>query len=487
MKKLHIKIGVSAVTVLAAVGAIFLWSPALKSHAESDTTDVNLNINDVMSLSLNADSLVLNTTPGHFVSGTIQATASTNSPYGYTLTLEDADSNTALTHENTSVSNAFTSDYTGSLTSSEMYDNTWGFSLNSTDFFRIPSYGWPVALKRTTEIMPTAPETTDVTFGVKAGSIVAGAYSDSLIFTMYVNGQDGKPKETDDPAEPGSAECYGIHCIRSMQEMTADICAGSTTPDVSATALDWDGSHHGDPSYVPRTTLTDYRDFNVYIVSKLADGNCWMSQNLAFALDKTVALTSYRTDLTTKESWTPARSTMNNAILGWPQGATQAAQTTYSYRLARAERYYRGGTQKSSSPTRSTREYYWEDGGTYYNWYAATAGDGLANVPSGTFEDSICPKGWRLPPITGDKSFGHLVVDTYNATPTSALQAPLNFVLAGGFTFSNQTKDTQGTHAYYWTATGGRGITHVFKINTSIEADVQINSGNGESIRCVAR
>lgn len=49
---------------------------------------------------------------------------------------------------------------------------------------------------------------------------------------------------------------------------------------VTVTQLDTDGSHHGDPNYVPTKTLIDTRDNNTYTVSKLADGKCWMTQNL---------------------------------------------------------------------------------------------------------------------------------------------------------------------------------------------------------------
>lgn len=483
MKKLQKITGSFALFLLAALIATFANPLVLSSYAESGTTDVTLNINAVMSLSLDANSIALDTTPGHFVSDVINATVSTNSQYGYTLTLEDVDSNTHLVHTNEGVSDSFSSEFSGSKTSSEMDNNTWGFSLNADDYFKVPQNGSPVALKRTLDKMTTASEVVPVTFGIKVGNVVSGSYSDQVLFTMYVNGQDGKPSDGTDPEDPGEKDCYGIHCIASMQEMTTEICAESTTPDASATDLDWTGEHHGDPSYVPRTILTDYRDFNVYTVSKLADGNCWMSQNLALVLDKTMPLTNYRTDLNTKESWTPANSTMTSSISGWPRNNTRASQDPYSYRLVRADRYYRDGTTKASSPTRNSKEYYWEDGGAYYNWYAATAGTGIW---AATFsDDSICPKGWMLPPRAGDKSFDNLVT-LYQATPTSVLQAPLNFVHAGSYTFSNASTSDQGSKGYYYTSNGNGEHVYVFKVDHEV-ATVQIMKGNGNEIRCVAR
>ena len=111
MKKLQKITGSFALFLLAALIATFANPLVLSSYAESDTTDVTLNINAVMSLSLDANSIALDTTPGHFVSDVINATVSTNSQYGYTLTLEDVDSNTHLVHTNEGVSDSFSSEF----------------------------------------------------------------------------------------------------------------------------------------------------------------------------------------------------------------------------------------------------------------------------------------------------------------------------------------------------------------------------------------
>ena len=83
-----------------------------------------------------------------------------------------------------------------------------------------------------------------------------------------------------------------IHTISNMQDITPEVCDATTKPAKTATAFDWDGSHHDDTSYIPRTALKDTRDETFYLVSKLADGNCWMSQNLALELTKNTAITA---------------------------------------------------------------------------------------------------------------------------------------------------------------------------------------------------
>ena len=65
--------------------------------------------------------------------------------------------------------------------------------------------------------------------------------------------------------------------IEYMQDMTPEICDASPTP----VAFLEDGTVNVD---VPETTLIDSRDGSHYIVRKLADGSCWMAENLRLDL-----------------------------------------------------------------------------------------------------------------------------------------------------------------------------------------------------------
>ena len=55
-------------------------------------------------------------------------------------------------------------------------------------------------------------------------------------------------------------------------------------------------------------TLIDSRDGKSYIVRKLADGNCWMVQNLDLDLQDNVQLTAADTDLNSKDTWIPTNT-----------------------------------------------------------------------------------------------------------------------------------------------------------------------------------
>ena len=80
-----------------------------------------------------------------------------------------------------------------------------------------------------------------------------------------------------------------IHDITYMQEMTAEVCAATETP-----LAEEDGALITE---VPEATLIDSRDGKSYLVRKLADGHCWMAQNLALDLSTEKTLTSDDTDI----------------------------------------------------------------------------------------------------------------------------------------------------------------------------------------------
>jgi uncharacterized repeat protein (TIGR02543 family)/uncharacterized protein (TIGR02145 family) len=280
--------------------------------------------------------------------------------------------------------------------------------------------------------------------------------------------------------------------ISDMQEMTRAICDTATTPDKTATALDLDGSHIGDTNYVPQRTLTDTRgdgsgNTQTYIVRKMADGNCWMAQNLDYDLKTTNTLTP--DDSNVFSNWTPTRDTETTLT------ANSDNNSDYSYNPG--DKWYSGtsGTQTSSTtePADST-EAGTQHVGNYYNYYAATAG-------TGTFRDadgSICPRGWVLPRYTGNRSMYYLVYTAYgynsasNATYSSALKsAPFNYILPGYIT-NTAVISSEGTYGQYWTSYAISSSYSYFFQNRSTSPYYSYASGSSgyryqrNSIRCVS-
>ena len=236
----------------------------------------------------------------------------------------------------------------------------------------------------------------------------------------------------------------GLSSIANMQDMTPEICAATITPNRTATTLDTDGSHYGDPNYVPTKTLTDTRDNNTYTVSKLADGKCWMTQNLRI-IDKTI--TPADSDVTSNYT-IPASS-----ISGFDHYDTSNAYIDNN------------------------------DGG-FYTWYAATAGTGTRSMSSGNTTVSICPKGWRLP--TGGNNGEFKTLDNnYN----SLMSNPVNLTLSGYV--GSSLRSTRGFYGYYWSSTVSvYSSDYAYNLSLNSSSVYPLNytgKADGYSVRCLAR
>ena len=244
----------------------------------------------------------------------------------------------------------------------------------------------------------------------------------------------------------------GLYSISNMQQMNPNICKANTTPNSTATQLDTDGSHHGDPNYVPTVTLTDTRDNNTYTVSKLADGKCWMTQNLRI-IDKTI---------------TPADSnvTANYTI---PASAANGFNT---FDVSRAY----------VDPTY----------GGYYNFHAVTAGVGRysSSTEGENITSSICPKGWRLPTSYRSDSDFHLLYNKYNSS-SRLLSAPVNFTLSGlaSNLAGSQILNNVGSAGFYASSTiYSANDSYTLTLNNTTVNPALKNSYkiNGFSVRCIA-
>ena len=93
-----------------------------------------------------------------------------------------------------------------------------------------------------------------------------------------------------------------------MQEMTSSICENS--PQLAT------------------KQLRDIRDGKYYWVTKLADGNCWMTQNLDLDLSTKVALTPNDSDVTT--NWTPGFDTATEATAETTSTVSQTGTRSWS-------------------------------------------------------------------------------------------------------------------------------------------------------------
>ena len=413
-----------------------LFAPILGSNASNQSTqELYANINPVISLSAPED-LNFTLTPtstGAFDSKELKVNVSTNAIKGYELYFSSEDEATDMKHASSSISNKISSNFTGSLTSTSMANNTWGYSLNNTDFSSIPKKSNQIKLKDLNTYPTATDRTQSVYFGVKADTTLpSGIYEKNIIFTAVAHANPPK--------------LQGIFTISNMQEMTSSICSKNTTPNNTATQLDTDGSHHGDPNYVPTKTLTDTRDNNTYTVSKLADGKCWMTQNLRI-IDKTI---------------TPADS-----------------DVTSNYTIPVSD--------LSGFDSYNTSNAYVDGDDGFYNWYTATAGTGTyaLSTQGQNTTVSICPKGWRLP-TGGNGGEFQTLYNNYNSS-SAIRSSPVNLTLSGDVYSSSRYN--QGSGGRYWSSTvhSSYGAYTLYLYTSNVDPAGNSGKDNGFSVRCVAR
>ena len=484
----------SIVTIMLSsmLGNVFV-SSHVSALTYQSTVSPEFTINEALTITLSSsdihiDELVVGQSD---ISNVVDITVLTNNSYGYTLTSTagngDTFTNTNLINadDNTKIFTSLAP--TDSISDPASFaDSKWGYSFSTdskttwSNYSGLPYYGNTGAtlLAKDTQSASTGDV---VNFRIAAKSSAtqnAGTYNNVINFSVT-----------------GNTRPNDIFDITTMQEMTSSICANTTTPNSSATTFDTFPKHRGDPNYVPRTTLTDTRDDSTYLISKLADGHCWMSQNLALELDAESSVTAYDFSAGTTFPYSPQNSTQYSTGIPWEEDAHDGAR---SYGGDKDK--YIGGTDITvSGGTGSDTGEPYEKIGILYNWAAATAQTGEQAAAAGASGEqeitkSICPKGWRLPANEGDYSFSTLMgsyglpTTNQNQGYSSQLQNPLNFNRPGNYYWSNGTLNDHGTAGYFWSSVGysARGAHNLFFYSTYFHPQSGYSRGMGFSVRCVA-
>ena len=501
------------------------FSPIVASNAETENTAKVSTPAGTISLATE-DNVTINITPTptqKIYSKTTALKITNSCKKGATITLSTNKSHNNLERQGT---DTLTKTIASITTTGNLADNSWGYTLDNTNYSKVPTKDQsPATIYNTTSdtTSTTTPENLNLTYAVKTDdTIPSGTYTNDLVYTVNVKPEclqytlkfnldngTGKPgatytdrqlsygtkinladftptrtnyefmgwiATTNNPATTqvtfaGNSNIdvnpandtevtlkakwryvKGLYSISNMQQMNPNICKANTTPLATATTLDTDGSHHGDPNYVPTVTLTDTRDNNTYTVSKLADGKCWMTQNLRI-IDKTI---------------TPADSnvTANYTI---PASAANGFNT---FDVSRAY----------VDPTY----------GGYYNFHTVTAGVGRysSSTEGENITSSICPKGWRLPTSYRSDSDFHLLYSKYNSS-SRLLSAPVNFTLSGlaSNLAGSQILNNVGSAGFYASSTiYSANDSYTLTLNNTTVNPALKNSYkiNGFSVRCIA-
>ena len=213
-------------------------------------------------------------------------------------------------------------------------------------------------------------------------------------------------------------------------------------------------------------TLRDTRDNTNYTVGKMADGRCWMLDNLALGR---VQLTSSDTNISASSYTFPAEAT------NWVN----------SYDTAKINTNYINETPDNTLPDYGSKT--WKVG-VYYNYCAATAG---TYCPAGdTAKDTpvtedICPKGWRLP--SGGPGGEFLALYTAYGRNYNNFRTSFRLPLSGNY--SSAQVYNQGSGGRWWSSTfyNGNGMYNLYAHTSGIAPQNANDRFNGFSVRCIAK
>ena len=255
------------------------------------------------------------------------------------------------------------------------------------------------------------------------------------------------------------------------------------------------------------TALTDSRDNDTYAVAKLADGKCWMIENLR--LDDSAELSSSNTHnpslpITNVYSENPTTSdhlspTTDPTQTAWCTTNSSACDDQ-SMVATNNTTLFTDNTASSYDASSNVYSY-----GNYYNWYSATGGHGKYGSNYGssyTAPGDICPAGWHLPTgkdATGE--FGLLDIalggtgagSSSSTTPTGADMSkawrtyPNNFVCSGSVGGASVSARNSG--GLYWSSSGygSGGAYNLYFISSRVYPGTNTNGKyDGRMVRCLS-
>lgn len=537
MRKQHIKINASRHLGMLGIGGIgllllvfclcpmsFQPANAWTTNPDEATAESSLKTNTqlwakpTIAISLSDTVNLGEITPkssGVFTEGTAKLVVETNSRNGLAVLLNAVDSN-AMTSDDKNIADSIKS-ISEKTTRDQFSGNTWGYYIGqaatdaSTEYSPVPDASTK-ALETTTS---GAVENYNIAFGAHIDTTLpAGMYSSSVLVSAVAN-----------------PITVTLSQITTMQQMEPGIC--------EATA---EGS---------TKQLIDERDNQKYWVAKLADGNCWMVQNLALNLTE-AGLRAANSDLASDWNQTSPYPPLNAFTSIAPITGIDKKQP-YSWNLGKwvlatplipagcnsvteqgtcdsagivdvsSSRFqptfdatagvwtYPNGT-KSSYTTIAVNCTEWNNNvcvagtydahyllGNYYAYNAAVATSGV-DLEQTEAPYSICPHGWKLPGVPNtENGYGTLlsaygisntITGTVDGKTYNLVEKPLYFIAAGTLEPVHRALYSNG--GSYWSSqalkVNGSSLMFTFDLSqSSVASRNNHHQYIGTTLRCVNR
>ena len=471
----HKLITAGLVGITACSGVMMVGAYADTPASSSSSANASVTVSNTINLTLTGGDLVIdNLTPGNASdSNIITATITSNSPYGYHLSATTGTSSGTTSLVNTADSNfSFANLSTNKATLNDFSDNTWGYSYSIDN----------------------------------GTSWISGDYGTAL------TGYNGLTLDNDDSGATGTT-LYNNDSYAGSTSVKFKIGAKSATTQAAGTYTGTvnfyaianpgpDNTLQGFAAGAASTTCTamstgdtlklkDSRDDTEYTIGKLADGKCWLLDNLALDLTNSTVLENLSSDNTNASTGLPylkGITTRDPSIDENGQYAT-AGVSNWTSGLSNSAPLV-NLTNKDVIPSDATSQTGQYRVGGYYNYCAASAGSycygngASEGTASGNATEDICPKGWRMP--TGGSSgeyqalYNNSSYNTY-ANYRSALRLPLS-----GF-FYDGSAYNQDLFGIFWSSTRGdiNGMHYLNLSSDNINPVDLSNRALGGSVRCL--
>ncbi|MBR3270254.1 hypothetical protein IKG07_03350 [Candidatus Saccharibacteria bacterium] len=294
------------------------------------------------------------------------------------------------------------------------------------------------------------------TLGTSYGIWWSSTNSASQDYGRYLLMYNGTNMFYDPNNNDGRGDGIHVRCIKDDSDLPV-------MQNISQSELDSLMPNTGDTAM-----LKDNRDGGKYKVSKLADGNIWMLDNLALDLTDS-SVQANLTESTTNASTASLTNLKNNVSSSWAD----------AYNLPKIN---------TASKNTTTTNYGAGNGkvGIYYNFCAASAGSYCYASGAGTGDASedVCPSGWRMPTsgATGEYQKLYEAYGSNHSTYKAALSTPLSGYIVGG------TTQYQNTYAVFWSSTRYTDGNYMHDLGVNASGVTPQNYGYryyGFSVRCI--
>ena len=444
--------------VCLASTLLALGTLVVTNSAHADTVNYNVTVRSSLTLTLPSSGIHLNLDPSSntFDSGSFNVGVATNNETGYTLILSTPNDNTDLNRTSASQDDTINAVIetlpAGTYTDSTFVANKWGYKITAnTSKPALVNQNWVPFVSGIT-LMESSESVNGDTASLSFGSKIDydqpyGTYNTTLNFALTAN-----------PA------------IQYIQDITLASC-----PDETKQPL----------------LVVDRRDNEEYYIQKLADGNCWMLDNLR--LDPTqVSLNDLK-----GESGEPNTNATDQILTYLKNGggsspyATSGVSDAWTSSSQNSfDKPYINATNKNT--INSDPSLNWGNGshkyGVYYNYCAASAGSYCYAEGTGTgnAQYDICPAGWKMP--SGDTvngSYYYLYNTGYSAS-VSNFETALSTPLSGNF--FNGSIYVQGTNGSFWSSTdygNGYYMNNLLISTSSVNPQYYNGRRNGYTVRCI--